>query len=315
MTKKGIDVVTVGDVNIDIITEPLSPDLVNQKDVEIASRLTITLGGNAGNAAMALSHLGLKTRLIGALSDDPNSHWLIDQLTSHQIDYQNCFKKTPAAITIALTYKDGSRTFLSDFGSNALLSPEDIDFHLIQGRHLLRAGYWWAPRMMGTGTRQLFQFAKEKQMTTSLDIGWDPSGWGRKRREGVYQCLEFCDILFLNDKELEGLTQAPLAKGADFLLNQGLQMIGLHYGMKGCMIYTKDAIVQVPSYKVTVKNPTGAGDVFNAAFIYGFLQRWPLEKIGQFANACAAIHLIGSSPYPSYQEVAEFMTLHEERNG
>ena len=305
------DVVTIGDVNIDIITAPLSSNIVSRKDVEVPTKIFRTLGGNAGNCAMALSQLGLKSRLIGALSDDPASIWLMNQLKVNRVDFHNAYKKIQAAITIALTYKDGTRTLLSDFGSNFLLSPEDIDMKLIEGQHLLRAGYWWAPNLMGDGTKQLFRRAHAKNMTTSLDIGWDPNDWAGESRESVYKCLKFCDILFLNNKELEGLTQARLDEGAASLLEKGVKIIGLHYGEKGCKIYTNEATLHIPSYKVEIENPTGTGDAFNAAFIYGYLQNWALEKVGKFANATAAVHLSSTRPYPPLEKVQKFMKLKE----
>lgn len=157
------DVVIVGDVNIDIITEPMKVDLNEQKEAEIISKGFLqALGGNAGNSAMATAKLGLRTRLIGALSDDPISKWLIDILENNAVDIRVCHKEKPSAITFALTYADGTRTFISDLGANQLLSLEDIDPDLIEGKHLLRAGYWWAPNLMGAGTKELFRMAKEK---------------------------------------------------------------------------------------------------------------------------------------------------------
>ncbi len=54
------EVVTVGDINIDIITEPMSVDLGKQKEMEIISKgFWQALGGNAGNSAMAVAKFGL----------------------------------------------------------------------------------------------------------------------------------------------------------------------------------------------------------------------------------------------------------------
>lgn len=306
------DVVTIGDVNLDIITSPLTLDLVKQKDVEVVSKFSLALGGNTGNFAMATSKLGLKTRLIGALSSDPISKWLIDILMGNKIDFCNCFKETQTAITFALTYQDGSRTFISDFGANSLLSFEDINMDFIEGKHLNRSGYWWAPKLMGAGTKNLFQNAKAKGLSTSLDIGWDPEGWSLKHRESIYECLDLCDILFLNDKELKGLTRAELDEGARLLLKKGVQIIGLHYGDKGCIIFTEQGNLQIPSFRVPLNNPTGTGDIFNAAFIYGYLQEWELVKIGKFANASAAIRLSDRTiPYPTLEDVQNFIKTYE----
>jgi sugar/nucleoside kinase (ribokinase family) len=224
------------------------------------------------------------------------------------------YKEKSSAITFAITYEDGTRTFISDLGSNQLLSLEDINIDLIKGKHLNRSGYWWAPKLMGSQTRRLFQIAKEKGLSTSLDIAWDPQGWTLPRREGVYECLEFCDILFLNNKELKALTQSELDEGAHLVLNKGVQVLGLHYGEKGCKIYTKEEILEIPSFKVTLNNPTGTGDVFNAAFIYGYIHNWDLAQIGKFANASAAFHLNNrQTPYPTLQEVQKFIETSERK--
>ncbi len=305
------EVICVGDVNIDIITDPLAADqarnLIHQRESEIISNFTLSLGGNAANCASELSSLGLKSRLIGALSDDPISNWLKDILIKNKVDFQNCYKKTASGITFAVTYDDGTRTFISSYGSNQLLSFNDIDPRLIEGLHLHRAGYWWAPKFMGEGTTKLFQLAKRKELSTSLDIGWDPKGWSQDRRDGLLECLKFCDIFFLNNKELEAVTEAKPDEGARSLLDAGVKMIGLHYGEKGCKIYTGQETIQIPSYKVELNNPTGTGDIFNAAFIYGYLQNWDLAQIGKFANATAALHLKDRTKiYPSFKDVQIF---------
>ncbi|MHA1277212.1 MAG: carbohydrate kinase family protein [Candidatus Helarchaeota archaeon] len=304
-------VICVGDVNIDIITDPLAIDqaknLIMQKEAEIISNFTLSLGGNAANCATALSKLGIKSRLIGALSNDPISNWIKGYLDENGVDFQNCPKETPSGITFAVTYDDGSRTFISSFGSNQLLSYEDIDLRLIEGRHLHRAGYWWAPKFMGQGTARLFQVAKKNKLSTSLDIGWDPKGWTKARRNGLFQCLSLCDIFFLNVQELEALTNTNLEHGIRIILQAGVKMIGLHCGDSGCKIITTDQIIHVPSYKVPLNNPAGTGDIFNAAFIYGYLQNWDLEQIGKFSNATASLHLSDRMKiYPSLQEVQKF---------
>src|SRR5271155_3856862 len=45
----------------------------------------------------------------------------------------------------------------------------------------------------------------------------------------------------------------------------------------------------VPSLPVNAHDPTGAGDVFGAAFVHGTLREWPLRQRLSFANLCAAL--------------------------
>lgn len=52
----------------------------------------------------------------------------------------------------------------------------------------------------------------------------------------------------------------------------------------------KNKILFFASYKSKALDPTGAGDVFRAAFAYGILNNWPLYKIMNFANFVSALH-------------------------
>jgi len=45
----------------------------------------------------------------------------------------------------------------------------------------------------------------------------------------------------------------------------------------------------VKPFSVKVVDSTGAGDAFMGGLSYGLLQGWDFERVGTFANACAAI--------------------------
>jgi sulfofructose kinase len=60
-------------------------------------------------------------------------------------------------------------------------------------------------------------------------------------------------------------------------------------GIQGAMALEGDRLIQVPAFAVDAVDTTGAGDVFRGAFIYGYLQGWPLEETMRFANAAAGV--------------------------
>jgi sugar/nucleoside kinase (ribokinase family) len=69
-------------------------------------------------------------------------------------------------------------------------------------------------------------------------------------------------------------------------------------------------IVHCPAFEVPVVDVTAAGDVFNAGFLYGFLNGWDLRKCAEFGNACGAISVtkVGvSGMMTSVQEVETFL--------
>ena len=77
------------------------------------------------------------------------------------------------------------------------------------------------------------------------------------------------------------------------------------------MLITKkgDKLV-FPSFRVNEVDPTGAGDVFNAGIIYGFINGWSYEDTLRFANAAAAIKVTRRGPMEgpsSLNDVVELM--------
>ena len=60
-------------------------------------------------------------------------------------------------------------------------------------------------------------------------------------------------------------------------------------GSRGCSVYAGDGEpIHVPGYKVKAVDTTGAGDTFNASFLYGVSRGWTLRECAEFANAAAA---------------------------
>jgi sugar/nucleoside kinase (ribokinase family) len=67
----------------------------------------------------------------------------------------------------------------------------------------------------------------------------------------------------------------------------------------------------VPSLPVNAHDPTGAGDVFGAAFVLGTIERWPLRQRLAFANLCAALsvqYVGGSLAAPGWGDIIDWLS-------
>jgi fructokinase len=127
---------------------------------------------------------------------------------------------------------------------------------------------------------------------------------------------ELCDALKLVDvlkpckaaaREMTGVTDYN--RMADQLLNLGPKLVAITEGEDGCLIATKEKRVQVPAFRVNVVDTTGAGDAFMGGLSYGLLQGWDLERVGIFANACAALCCtkVGARAMSRLDEVLAFV--------
>jgi hypothetical protein len=66
----------------------------------------------------------------------------------------------------------------------------------------------------------------------------------------------------------------------------------------------------VPALPVNAHDPTGAGDVFGAAFVLGTLREWPLRQRLAFANLCAALsvqYVGGSLAAPGWGDIIDWL--------
>jgi sugar/nucleoside kinase (ribokinase family) len=73
------------------------------------------------------------------------------------------------------------------------------------------------------------------------------------------------------------------------LLKDGAGVVAVKAGRKGCILGHDGHIRRIAQFNTKPFSTIGAGDAFDAAFIYGSIQGWPVEKRGRFANVVAAI--------------------------
>lgn len=70
-----------------------------------------------------------------------------------------------------------------------------------------------------------------------------------------------------------------------------------------------------PAYRVAAVDTTGAGDSFNAGFVYGFLQGLPVDQCLKCGNGCGALSVTalgGNTAFPFRAELEKWIADHEE---
>ncbi|HXV65496.1 MAG TPA: PfkB family carbohydrate kinase [Vicinamibacteria bacterium] len=76
-------------------------------------------------------------------------------------------------------------------------------------------------------------------------------------------------------------------------------------GAGGCRVHARGAFLDFPAFPANVVDPTGAGDVFAAAFLIALKENMPLPLAARFASGAAAIVVegMGTSSIPCRAEV------------
>lgn len=283
------DVTVLGDINVDMITDQINKFPKKDKQITTDS-IELQPGGSSFNVALASSGLGLKTRFIGKLGEDPLSDFLLKMSNSADIDTKiKIDPESRSGVTLAINFKNGKRSFITSRGTNRTLNMNDFSLDDIEGEILSLSGFNLLDGLRND-VQTIFAYASKRGIKTSLDPNWDPKGWGNDRLKQLHDILKVTDIFFpdLDEGRMVSKTRIPkfIVKR---LLSMGPKIVCLKMGKDGCLIASKEKTFRIPTIKVDPVNTVGAGDIFTASFLKSYLEGNSLYYCGEFASILASV--------------------------
>ena len=102
---------------------------------------------------------------------------------------------------------------------------------------------------------------------------------------------------------------------ADALLSRGVRLAIVKMGADGVLLATEHERVRVHPLPIDVACGLGAGDAFGGALAYGLLQGWPLDRVGELANAAGAFvasRLMCADARPDLPSLTSFVLDHRK---
>jgi len=273
-----VDITSVGDVNIDILTEPI--DEIGGDEQKIVEEIKIKVGGGAANFAIWLNNLGMKVRLIGLIGNDYFGNFIKEQLKQTGLDVKLKTISERTGITFGIQFKDGSKKLITYRGTNKLLSLEHIKVSDIEGDVVYFSGYNLLESLK-EGLPTLLEELKNNEKVISLDP--DLKAGIRFDKNEFFKVARFVDVMFLNEKEA-----SLIAKNLDWFKGR---TIVIKRGKNGAYAIENGEKAEVSGIQADIKNPTGAGDVFNASFIHHYYYGYDLKECLEFANEQAVKYL------------------------
>ncbi len=255
-----LELLTVGDAFHDLIFMGLAR-LPRVGEELHAADFVATIGGGAVITAMAAARLGVRTRIVSALSADAAR-----TLRGASVSVVNVRRSAePHAITAALSMPH-DRSFVTFAGVNdRLQSRLPAALARQRARHVHFA---FAPvdcaRWAGIGER-----LRAGGTTTSWDFGWSPPLRGRA---GFARLLRSAEFIFVNEVEASLYAGLPARRSpADFWRRAATNTI-VKLGRRGSRWLSSHADLRVAAPRVRSVDTTGAGDAFNGGFLYASLR-------------------------------------------
>lgn len=298
----------------------------------------IECGGSAANTIIGLSRLGLKTSYIGKIAEDDDGELLEFNLVSEGVFLEDLIYDEIGKTGNVLGFIDteGNRELYVNPGVNDKIAIGEINKNNLKNTKIIHySGF--------VGDSFNTQIELLNYLSDDIILSFDPGAlYTKKGFDAIKPILLRTNILLINEIELDTLFNSLINGNINnsasnnsnvkedndnnsdsndnlfndftfrdkalYLLNLGIGTIIIKRGEKGAYgINTKEE-VKIPAFKSNLVDTTGAGDSFNAGFLYSYINNYSLEKsciIGNYL-ASKAIESTGITNLPNIKEVKNF---------
>ena len=270
------------------------------------------LGGFAGNVAVGLARLGVRSAVLSGVGDDGLGRYILRTLAEEGVDTSGI--RTDPVLRTALTFCELHPPDYFPLTAYRLptcpdweLRPKDLPLDRIAGSPLLYVGGTALARQPSRSAMfaamEAHRSADRLDRMTILDLDWRPSYWAHP---GAYpgqiaRASRVADVVIGGDSEFAAARLDP-----ERLRRQGVQRVFVKHGADGASLLLPGTTIRVPGTPVTVVNGLGSGDAFAAAIGYGLLGGRPphdLLRLANLAGAFVAARLACSDAMPTVAEL------------
>ena len=306
-----VDVVGVGANSVDYVyhlpqfPQPDSPAAKLQ-----ITQHVITCGGQTATALCTCAALGLRTKYIGTIGNDPNGDRIREELARRGVDIEHVSTRDQInPFAVILLDRRGERVVLWERGPGLELRPEEIDSSRLRGARLLHVDDVDEEAAIGTA-----RIGRDAGIPVTSDIERVTT-----RTEELLATVtvpifaEHVPEALTGERDLERALRKlqkvrhQVRRKPDATYAEDLVCVTL--GTRGAMLLAGDRLCHEPGRPVAVVDTTGAGDVFRGAFIVALLRGDAPEEILRFANAAAALSCTRVGAIASVPTLDETMSL------
>ncbi len=308
MSEPRYDVIAIGNAIVDVVSS-CSDELIEELgmpkggmtliDADQATALYDAMGpareisgGSAANTLAGLSALGAQCAFVGQVAADQLGSVFAHDIRAVGIDYDTPAREgePPTARCLIFVTPDGQRTMNTFLGASQFLPASALDEEAIGGAKILYLeGYLWDPEEPRAAMRRAIETAKAagRKVAFTLSDAFVIARYGDDFRALINDGL--IDILFANEVELGAITGEEDFDAGIAALKDKVPTLVVTRSEKGAVAISGGETASVAAEPVdAVVDTTGAGDLFAAGFLAGYVKGESLEtslKMGAIAAA------------------------------
>jgi len=288
-----VDAIGFGALNVDKVY--LVSEIPKAEEESFVIDFKIYAGGSSANTISALARLGLKTGFIGKVGKDSEGEFLIRDFESFGVDTSNVIvSEGRTGVAMVFVDREGRRAILLDPALNDTIKFDEINLNYVKDFRLLHLSSFVCKVSWES-------FESQKRIAEKFEgiVSFDPgSVYAKFGLDKIKPLIKQTNVFMPNEIEIELLTGLDYREGAEFFL-KWCDVVVVKRGEKGCYVASDEGCYEVPAYKVKVVDTTGAGDAFNAGFLYGLLKGKNLEDCARIGNYLASLCIqhVGARTY------------------
>jgi len=307
-----LNIAIAGEINLDLILYGLPEQMPAEREL-LASGFAITLGSSSAILAHNLAALGSRVGFVTKVGDDSFGDLALERLRERGVDLTRVAHGAKSGVTLILPH--GSRRHILTFpGTISELRFEDLDLDYLSSARHFHMSSLFLQRELLPRAPELFRRMKSAGLTTSLDTNDDPDD----RWDSILeQILPHVDILLPNEREAMKMSRADNVEAALSRLAQKVETVVVKMGASGAVAIRDGRRFSAPAVPVTVIDPIGAGDSFDAGFLHQFLRGADLTTCLACGNLCGAFSTTGCGGTEAFRDAArmqEFLRRHDASN-
>jgi sugar/nucleoside kinase (ribokinase family) len=263
-----------------------------------------TLAGAAGYFSTGLARLGAVVHLLTEVGDDPAGEALREEARRLGVRPEGIRTRPGCGSPFSLIFAEESeaspRQVATSLGTLERLSAKTLEWEaaLAGSRLAYSCNYFLLPRLREE-IGEVFARARALGLLTAYDAnagdGWDSPPALRTLVEEIHPQT---DVVFLNEAEAAALSGERDPERALGKVSPASQTVVIKLGPRGVLLRHGGRIIRCAAFPLTgpVRDTVGAGDSFQAAFLYFLLRGLPVEHclvLGAANGASTVLHVGG----------------------
>tara|TARA_B100001248_G_scaffold79161_1_gene57249 strand:- start:3101 stop:4030 length:930 start_codon:yes stop_codon:yes gene_type:complete len=234
-------------------------------------------GGSVANSIVGLSQLKNEVGFIGKISDDNYGIKYEEGLKKENVKYFYFKQKEnlPTGTCLILVTPDSERTMCTFLGIAGKINENDVDEEVIKKSKLVfLEGYLWDEGE----PKKAFEKAIKNSNKVAMSLS-DLFCVERHKKDFLNLVKEKLDLTFANENEIMGLISTKDFNEVIAFAKETKKHIIITRGDKGAMSIIEGQVTEIKANKnITIKDLTGAGDLFAAGYLHGFINNLSNEK-------------------------------------